>query len=223
MVRLFLSSRRASDVHALCSRYRPQRHICRQLCRQTTTAQVRDSRFPLHFAHCAFFFFLSSRFGLVEDRDAHRLRDKNGGPVLCFKCGTSALPIGLAATAPAAKRARRSPTRVNAEIWKSIVSCDYCNLHWHLDCLDPPLPTMPPLNKKWMCPNHAEGVLVSRILTPFPPIQPHTPSFQSSASPSRRPLSRFRNPSSLTTASSKSSIPKPPQLVRSRRWQSMRF
>ncbi|KAJ6606621.1 hypothetical protein DFH09DRAFT_14524 [Mycena vulgaris] len=108
-----------------------------------------------------------NRFGLVEDRDSHRLRDKNGDPVLCFKCGTSALPTGLAAAAPAAKRARRSSTRtVNADIWKSIVSCDYCNLHWHLDCLDPPMPTMPPLTKKWMCPNHAEQVLLPKLRIP---------------------------------------------------------
>ncbi|KAJ6547196.1 hypothetical protein B0H19DRAFT_1266136 [Mycena capillaripes] len=108
-----------------------------------------------------------NRFGLVEDRDAHRLRDKNGGPVLCFKCGTSALPPGLAAAAPAAKRARRSSTRTaNAEIPKIIVSCDFCSLHWHLDCLDPPLPTMPPINKKWMCPNHAEQVLLPKLRIP---------------------------------------------------------
>ncbi|KAF7338578.1 Histone deacetylase associated PHD protein-2 [Mycena venus] len=110
-----------------------------------------------------------NRFGLIEDRDAHRLRDKNGEPVLCFKCGTSALPPGLAATVPAAKRARRSSTRAaaaSAEIPKNIVSCDYCNLHWHLDCLDPPLPTMPPINKKWMCPNHAEKVLLPKLRIP---------------------------------------------------------
>ncbi|KAJ7684777.1 hypothetical protein DFH06DRAFT_1463025 [Mycena polygramma] len=108
-----------------------------------------------------------NRFGLVEDRDAHRLRDKNGDPVLCFKCGTSALPPGLAAAAPAAKRARRSSTRTaNAEIHKTIVSCDYCTLHWHLDCLDPPLPTMPPIGKKWMCPNHAEQVRLPKLRIP---------------------------------------------------------
>ncbi|KAJ6618238.1 hypothetical protein B0H10DRAFT_1795520 [Mycena sp. CBHHK59/15] len=107
-----------------------------------------------------------NRFGLVEDRDAHRLRDKNGDPVLCFKCGTSALPTGLAATAPAAKRARRSTRSANAETWKSIVSCDYCNLHWHLDCLDPPLPVMPAFNKKWMCPNHPERVLLPKLRIP---------------------------------------------------------
>lgn len=108
-----------------------------------------------------------NRFGIIEDRDSHRLRDKNGDPVLCFKCGTSALPTGLAAAAPAAKRARRSSTRTaSAEVWKSIVSCDYCSLHWHLDCLDPPLPTMPPLNKRWMCPNHAERVLLPKLRIP---------------------------------------------------------
>lgn len=74
----------------------------------------------------------------------------------------SALPSSLAATAPAAKRARSSTSKGDIpDAWKSIVSCDYCTLHWHLDCLDPPLPTLPPFNKKWMCPNHAERVLVS--------------------------------------------------------------
>ncbi|KAJ7632294.1 hypothetical protein FB45DRAFT_791280 [Roridomyces roridus] len=107
-----------------------------------------------------------NRFGLPEERDAHRLRDKNGGPVLCFKCGTSALPPDLAAAAPAAKRARRVSTRYATETSKSIVSCDYCNLHWHLDCLDPPLSTMPPFNKKWMCPNHAEQVKLPKLRIP---------------------------------------------------------
>ncbi|KAF9001994.1 hypothetical protein BDQ17DRAFT_1357878 [Cyathus striatus] len=101
-----------------------------------------------------------NRHGQLEDRDPYRLRDRNGTPILCFKCGMSALPNGLAATAPALKRIRRSTaTPVGTEAWKSIVSCDYCNLHWHLDCLDPPLSSMPSYNKKWMCPNHAERVL----------------------------------------------------------------
>ena len=74
----------------------------------------------------------------------------------------SALPSNLPASAPAAKRARRSVSKTaSPDSWKSLVSCDYCNLHWHLDCLSPPLPTLPPFNKKWMCPNHAERVLVS--------------------------------------------------------------
>lgn len=77
----------------------------------------------------------------------------------------SALPSGLAATAPATKRTRRSsvPKGASEDGWRSMVSCDFCALHWHLDCLDPPLPSMPPYNKKWMCPNHSEKVLVCHI------------------------------------------------------------
>ncbi|KAF8964066.1 hypothetical protein BDZ97DRAFT_1919298 [Flammula alnicola] len=100
-----------------------------------------------------------NRHGQLEDRDPHRLRDRNGGAVLCFQCGLSVLPSSLTATAPAAKRPRRSISKASTpDAWRSIISCDYCNLHWHLDCLDPPLSTLPPFNKKWMCPNHAERV-----------------------------------------------------------------
>jgi len=103
-----------------------------------------------------------SRHGQLEDRDAHRLKDRNGQPVLCFRCGTSALPENVAAAAPSTKRARRATAKAaQYEMWKNIISCDYCNLHWHLDCLEPPLSTMPSFSKKWMCPNHGEKVLVS--------------------------------------------------------------
>ncbi|KAI0362764.1 hypothetical protein OH77DRAFT_1389108 [Trametes cingulata] len=102
-----------------------------------------------------------NRHGQLEDRDPYRLKDRNGEPVLCFRCGTSALPPSLAADSPTAKRARRatSSSVVNYDTGRAIISCDYCHLHWHLDCLDPPLVFMPPWNKKWMCPNHAERVL----------------------------------------------------------------
>lgn len=105
-----------------------------------------------------------SRHGQLEDRDPYRLKDRNGVPVLCFRCGTSALPGGLAGCAPSKKRPRRSTSAAHSltpEIGKAIVSCDYCNLHFHLDCLDPPLTSMPSFGKKWMCPNHADQVLVS--------------------------------------------------------------
>ncbi|KAG5341998.1 hypothetical protein C0989_006147 [Termitomyces sp. Mn162] len=108
-----------------------------------------------------------NRHGQLEERDTHRLKDRNGAPVLCFRCGTSALPGGLAATVPVTKRARRSSTLLKTgEAWKSIISCDYCTLHWHLDCLDPPLSTIPPFSKKWMCPNHAERILAPKHRTP---------------------------------------------------------
>ncbi|KAI0332088.1 hypothetical protein GY45DRAFT_1321387 [Cubamyces sp. BRFM 1775] len=102
-----------------------------------------------------------NRHGQLEDRDPYRLKDRNGDPVLCFRCGTSALPPGLAADSPTVKRARlaASSNGINYDTGRAIISCDYCHLHWHLDCLDPPLVFMPPWNKKWMCPNHAERVL----------------------------------------------------------------
>ncbi|KAI0075473.1 hypothetical protein K474DRAFT_1391773 [Panus rudis PR-1116 ss-1] len=103
-----------------------------------------------------------NRHGQLEEREPYRLKDRNGDPVLCFKCGTSALPPAGTAVAPAAKRARRS-TSVLAERTSNtetggrmIISCDYCHLHWHLDCVDPPMAYMPPWGRKWMCPNHAE-------------------------------------------------------------------
>lgn len=48
---------------------------------------------------------------------------------------------------------------------REIIPCDYCDLHWHLDCLDPPLAAAPRkiLNGKaksgWMCPNHVDPEL----------------------------------------------------------------
>lgn len=116
-----------------------------------------------------------NRHGQLEDRDSYRLKDRNGAPVLCHRCGTSALPDNVAAAAPTAKRARRSTSKgAHYEMWKHIVSCDYCDLHWHLDCLDPPLSTMPPFTKKWMCPNHSERILPPRRRIPkqnAPPIE----------------------------------------------------
>ncbi|KAK2467096.1 hypothetical protein APHAL10511_001354 [Amanita phalloides] len=106
-----------------------------------------------------------NRNGQIEERDAYRLRDRNGAPVLCFRCGSSTLPDGIAATAPASKR-RKSSAKVAPDTWKGIISCDYCNLHWHLDCLDPPLSSMPPLSRKWMCPNHAERVMPTKRRIP---------------------------------------------------------
>ncbi|KZT69057.1 hypothetical protein DAEQUDRAFT_302117 [Daedalea quercina L-15889] len=100
-----------------------------------------------------------NRHGQLEDRDPYRLKDRNGEPVLCFRCGTSALPPGVAASAPAAKRARRETSGLSdSKSGRSIVSCDYCHLHWHLDCVDPPMSCMPPWGKKWMCPNHADRI-----------------------------------------------------------------
>ncbi|KAI0273862.1 hypothetical protein BC834DRAFT_855990 [Gloeopeniophorella convolvens] len=107
-----------------------------------------------------------NRSGQMEYRDPFRTKDKNGSPVLCFRCGSSALPYQAAQDAPI-KRPRRSSARgTDAEQWRSIVSCDHCQLHWHLDCLSPPLLAMPPLDKKWMCPNHVDHTTRIKHRTP---------------------------------------------------------
>ncbi|KAI0256535.1 hypothetical protein BJV78DRAFT_1165107 [Lactifluus subvellereus] len=102
-----------------------------------------------------------NRYGQMEYRDPYRTKDKNGAPVLCFQCGTSALPPQVSQDAPHAEGRSRRPSLHDTESgqWQSIVSCDYCPLHWHLDCLSPPLLAMPPLDRKWMCPNHVDHTL----------------------------------------------------------------
>ncbi|KIY65730.1 hypothetical protein CYLTODRAFT_424093 [Cylindrobasidium torrendii FP15055 ss-10] len=114
-----------------------------------------------------------NRFGQAEERDSFRLKDRNGSAILCHRCGTSAIPDPQPSTSTSTarpSRPRRSKTPALADTaagaWKSIVSCDYCSLHWHLDCLDPPLSTAPPLTKKWMCPAHMEHVLPPRRRVP---------------------------------------------------------
>ncbi|ALC49059.1 CG3815 [Drosophila busckii] len=38
-----------------------------------------------------------------------------------------------------------------------LVSCDYCPLYYHQDCLDPPMTSLPA--GLWMCPNHVENFI----------------------------------------------------------------
>ena len=45
-----------------------------------------------------------------------------------------------------------------------LVQCDYCPLLFHMDCLDPPLSTVP--SQRWMCPNHVEHAVVSHVVLP---------------------------------------------------------
>ncbi|XP_043197595.1 PHD finger protein 12-like isoform X7 [Amphibalanus amphitrite] len=57
---------------------------------------------------------------------------------LCFKCG---------------KSCRTAP----------LMACDYCPSCFHMDCLDPPMTTMP-TGSVWMCPLHVENFLDSEML-----------------------------------------------------------
>ncbi|KAJ2000726.1 hypothetical protein GGI04_004039 [Coemansia thaxteri] len=71
------------------------------------------------------------------NRDFFRLVDDHNEPIMCYRCGISAL---------------HGP----------IVRCDYCPLNWHWDCLDPPLSSAPPSRRRWMCPNHVDHVMPRR-------------------------------------------------------------
>jgi hypothetical protein len=74
---------------------------------------------------------------LEDVPDYYKLKDKAGNPVLCHACGKS------------------------SEGKKVIITCGFCPLHWHLDCLDPPLANPPPhsLHNPWKCPCHIEDIL----------------------------------------------------------------
>ena len=81
------------------------------------------------------------RGGYEELPNNFKLKDNKENSVLCFRCGESAL------------------------FKREIIPCDYCNLSWHLDCLDPPLATSPVRRNNgrskntWMCPNHIDHEL----------------------------------------------------------------
>ncbi|KAM0792241.1 hypothetical protein ACM66B_004935 [Microbotryomycetes sp. NB124-2] len=89
-----------------------------------------------------------------EDRDGYRLKDKAGKAILCYACSESA-------SIPNQRR---------------IISCDFCDQHWHLDCLDPPMIGMPPPTRKWMCPVHSDHVLpkkrIPKATTIIPALEP---------------------------------------------------
>lgn len=114
-----------------------------------------------------------NKFGLIETRDPFRLKDKNGAPVLCYRCGGTALPERISMSLVDASSAshdfgkKGSTLQVSSDLqnadhgqqgWRQIVSCDFCRLHWHIDCVSPPMLGMPSNSKKWMCPAHSDHV-----------------------------------------------------------------
>jgi hypothetical protein len=44
-----------------------------------------------------------------------------------------------------------------------LIACDYCQLLYHQDCLDPPLTALP--TGMWMCPNHAEKFIDWKLVS----------------------------------------------------------
>lgn len=108
-----------------------------------------------------------NKHGIIEARDPFRLKDKNGDAVLCYCCGGTALPSGSSGEASSAQP--RNNGNVAAALpadhtiregtgWRKIISCDFCILHWHIDCVDPPMLGMPSNLRKWMCPAHSDHV-----------------------------------------------------------------
>ncbi|KAL8731445.1 MAG: hypothetical protein Q9166_003420 [cf. Caloplaca sp. 2 TL-2023] len=76
-----------------------------------------------------------SRTGYDVPLDTLKLKDSKDNIILCYKCNKSAMGH------------------------RDMISCDFCNLYWHLDCVDPPLASAPKrFNKgKWKCPNHVDS------------------------------------------------------------------
>ncbi|CDZ96379.1 PHD Zn-finger protein [Phaffia rhodozyma] len=98
----------------------------------------------------------ADRTGFVVDRDPYRVKDGKGQILSCYRCGGSAAPLeGSTEVRPSVVAGKPS---IEVASWRKMISCDYCNLHWHFDCLSPPLATMPQISKKWTCPLHADHV-----------------------------------------------------------------
>lgn len=117
---------------------------------RSSPGQVRVSRAIRRLAHVAHA-LVSSRAGFPEGRDSYKLKSK-GDVVLCYRCKGSAAPVGPG-------------TAQGLSLGRKIVTCDYCPLSWHLDCLEPPAAIMPTSQRKWMCPNHATQVMVSNPIS----------------------------------------------------------
>lgn len=85
-------------------------------------------------------------FNRDENLEVDSLYDKDGHPLLCYRCKESGLP--------------KSPNG-----WRTMACCDYCGTHWHLDCLDEPMCVAKTMGTKWMCPNHADQLLPNYVST----------------------------------------------------------
>ena len=72
------------------------------------------------------------------DEKRRKVEEESDKPIMCYVCG---------------KTNRVGP----------LVTCDYCPLSFHLDCLDPPMSEIP--RDVWMCPNHVESFLDTKLQT----------------------------------------------------------
>lgn len=111
-----------------------------------------------------------------DGNELKKLHDPKGKVRLCYHCSKSAI------------RGR-------------MVSCDYCPLHWHLNCLGSA--SIPPARRKWRCPAHVEHatvcVLLQKSLPYLPPSLPFpfslhllTQAFFPAGEGSRSSLKRYQ-------------------------------
>ncbi|KAG8834217.1 hypothetical protein FRC17_009363 [Serendipita sp. 399] len=94
---------------------------------------------------------------------------------------------------------KRNPTYDLSDGGRPILSCDFCPLHWHMDCLDPPMTAIPARERKWMCPNHIEHMFA---------IKPRIPRHSSEPVEIKRP--GHHNSGLLNIVSNDPSPPPPP-------------
>ncbi|KAI0997182.1 hypothetical protein K3495_g11004 [Podosphaera aphanis] len=78
----------------------------------------------------------NNRSGWEETPDYFRKRDNKGNPIFCHSCGLQA----------------EAPDRV-------IIPCSFCNLYWHLDCVNIPLAKEPAPGRSWQCQAHIDDLL----------------------------------------------------------------
>ncbi|KAJ3021077.1 hypothetical protein HKX48_009250 [Thoreauomyces humboldtii] len=65
--------------------------------------------------------------------------------MLCSKCGESGHKLCQAAFLSSNSVAQTEGPILNTQAQRTeLIKCDYCPLVWHLDCLDPPLTSVPP-------------------------------------------------------------------------------
>lgn len=117
-----------------------------------------------------------------------RLKDNKDQWIHCYKCGKTALG------------------------GRMIVPCDYCSLHWHLDCLDPPLANPPPRGNKssrppWRCPNHIEHSLKNLATTVMPAAARHKKAAASEDDDVSTRTRKVRKPKNPRVVDAASAVP----------------
>lgn len=70
-------------------------------------------------------------------------------PLRCQKCGDIAHQL-------------KNEFASSQMIVKPMITCDYCPLSWHIDCLNPPMSTVKQLGRKWFCPAHLEDIIMKQ-------------------------------------------------------------